>query len=303
MISSPAGEPAAAITAEDGQVRPTLTRVPRWRFVGLGVAKVFTLFACLLALPEVASWSLVLLALLAAPLVVALFISTRAFFAWSAYVLGFVAFVVIRAKTDNMGMPTFYAYPLVLDQLLGLGTLPTVLLQRWIDHGVVHWIMVIVYISYFVVPPLLGAVLLFNPRHLQQFVLAMLLTYAAGLIVHALLPTAPPWMASEMGLASPLDRLLLDVAYSTAPEAFDAGYQASNNDVAAMPSMHMAVTAVAAIGGMRFARNIRYVFVAYLLLMGISIVYLGEHYVVDALGGLGIAALSWWIVARRVRQM
>ena len=81
------------------------------------------------------------------------------------------------------------------------------------------------------------------------------------------------------------------------PQIMDAGYQASANDVAAMPSVHMAITVVAALGLARFGRAGAVAGWTYAALMLFSIVYLGEHWVIDEIAGLIVALIAWRVAA------
>ena len=54
-----------------------------------------------------------------------------------------------------------------------------------------------------------------------------------------------------------------------------------------MPSLHMAITVIAGVAG-----------ALYCAAMGLSLVYLGEHYVVDLLAGVLVAAVAWKLANR-----
>src|SRR5439155_7863760 len=71
------------------------------------------------------------------------------------------------------------------------------------------------------------------------------------------------------------------------------------NPSAAMPSVHTAVTAVLALSLWRWRRAFGLAGAAYTAAMGFSLVYLGEHYVVDVLAGLLCAGAASWLVVRR----
>jgi membrane-associated phospholipid phosphatase len=69
------------------------------------------------------------------------------------------------------------------------------------------------------------------------------------------------------------------------------------NPAAAMPSVHTAITAALGFFLFRVNRAAAWAGVLYTAVMGGSLVYLGEHYVLDVLAGIGCAATatsSWW---------
>jgi membrane-associated phospholipid phosphatase len=166
-------------------------------------------------------------------------------------------------------------------------------MQRWLGGTVVDWSMIVIYISYFIVPPAVAIALWLRRTGFKEFVLATLITYAIGLAFHYTVPTAPPWLAAFEGHIPPIERILFTVAAPAAPQIHEAGYQASQNDVAAMPSMHIAVTTLACLGLWHIHRRFVAVALLYALLMTVSVVYLGEHYLVDALAGAALAAAAW----------
>ena len=96
-----------------------------------------------------------------------------------------------------------------------------------------------------------------------------------------------------------MDRILVRLlASASTPELAAGGFQASGNDVAAMPSVHQGLTVLAVIALARHDARTRWVGWAYTVLMLFSITYLGEHYVVDGLAGAAIAWGGWKFLGR-----
>jgi membrane-associated phospholipid phosphatase len=206
-------------------------------------------------------------------------------------------------------------YPVACDRVLGLGEPPTLRLQRWLatpgrigrfDKPLVwaHWM-------WFGVPHSAMAYILW--RHRELFPRAATQMYAVfdlGVIVYWVLPTAPPWYAAEHGRidgrARERQRLLREYGEEAdAPVArrmmAEYGEQfwkgrwqplysvLGGNPLAAMPSLHFATSVMAAhllaeAGPLEGA-----VGWGYALTLGLALVYLGEHYLVDLLAGLALA--------------
>ncbi len=70
------------------------------------------------------------------------------------------------------------------------------------------------------------------------------------------------------------------------------------NDYAAFPSLHAAFPTLAAIFAWRRYRWLAVLLLAWAACVWTAIVYLGEHYFVDALAGLGFALAAWLVVTR-----
>jgi membrane-associated phospholipid phosphatase len=228
---------------------------------------------------------------------------------WAAYILGFVAFVYLRALADDTALAWRYEYAIDLDELLGAGSVPSTWLQaRWYEAGAsgLHdWLLFAVYGSYFFVPQL-AAILIWRFRRprLPRFVVAMLLTFAAGLLGAYLLPTAPPWLAAEDGYLSGVRRIALDLVFGGLGGIQETGtVLARSNAAAAMPSVHMAVTAVLVLAVWRERRALAVGGALYAGAMALALIYLGEHYAVDVLAGIAVALAAWLASERLIERV
>ena len=223
---------------------------------------------------------------------------------WAWYVGGFVAFAYLRTLADETGIPWRFDYVIALERALALGTLPTVWLQERLytfgSIGVIDRLLYAVYASYFFAAHL-GAVLVWRsgPSRFRLYVTAILGTFYAGLLVSYLLPTAPPWLAGQTGHLPHVFRIMLDLTSGVSPEADRLGYAvAGSNPVAAMPSLHMAITVIVACFMWRHHVIAGVAGALYSAAMALSLVYLGEHYVVDLLAGVLVAAVAWKLANR-----
>jgi membrane-associated phospholipid phosphatase len=180
-----------------------------------------------------------------------------------------------------------------LDRVLGLGSNPTAILQHYLRYPWVDIVTIGTYVSFFIVPTLVALALWWRRLDFRDFVAASAIVHVISLIVHYALPTVPPWLASANGLIEPIQRIFVDGLQPSAPLIVEAGYRASSNDVAAMPSVHMAITVLAALASARFGSAARAAGYTYVAIMLFSITYLGEHYIVDGLAGVAIAVIAW----------
>jgi membrane-associated phospholipid phosphatase len=192
------------------------------------------------------------------------------------------------------------------DELLAGGRLPTLWLQRHLyDPLRVHWWDVfasVVYLSHFVAVPGVAGVLWLRRRETwSAFVRRWLCLAIAGVATYLAYPAAPPWWASLHGyLGEHVERLSargwsalsLD---STGP-LFDQG-AALANPVAAMPSLHAAFSMFLAVFFLpRVSRRWRPLLFAYPLVMMFTVLYCGEHYLIDVLAGWGYVLATFALV-------
>ncbi len=190
-------------------------------------------------------------------------------------------------------------YPIVVDRAIGFGRLPTQRLQQaFATPGVVaphervlvwaHWV-------WFFVPH--GTVVWMLYRHPERGTRTALMTYAmfnAGCLVYWAVPTAPPWFAAQQGRipgdGPAVRRMMLEEGERFWGANWTRLYGAfGGNPHAAMPSLHFGTSFMAARlladadpveGAVAFT---------YALTLGLALVYLGEHYVIDLLAGAALA--------------
>jgi membrane-associated phospholipid phosphatase len=185
-------------------------------------------------------------------------------------------------------------YPVRLDRLLGAGELPTSRLQRALHpdgyfRGYekvlvwAHWV-------WFATPhATLAYLALCDP---ERFPRAAVLTYAVfdlGVVSYWVAPTAPPWYAAERGRTGeePVRRLMVEYGESFWRNGWAPLYSVlGGNPLAAMPSLHFATSTMAALLLADSGPVAGAVGGGYAAVLGFALVYLGEHYAVDLIGGL-----------------
>jgi membrane-associated phospholipid phosphatase len=221
------------------------------------------------------------------------------------YVLMFLVFLILRPVADETFIPVHYDFPILMDRILFLGALPMVWLQDLFyvpgRVGVLDFVMSSVYITYFFAPHVTALVVWrTRPQLFPRAIVAISLTFMIGLFFYFAVPTAPPWLASERGdIDSDIVRILPEISAQMAGDTYDEASRAvGENDVAAMPSLHTALTAMVALILAGYGRRWRWVGITYVALMGTALVYLGEHYIIDEIAGVALAFGVWRLVSR-----
>ncbi len=191
-------------------------------------------------------------------------------------------------------------YPICADRALGLGMLPTLRLQRRLarpdrfsrlDAVLVwaHWI-------WFVMPH--AALLYVLLRRPERFARAATLMYAVfdlGVVVYWLVPTAPPWWAAarghvEQGRTPKMRRMMVEYGEHFWHDGWGPLFNTlGGNPLAAMPSLHFATSVMGAHLLSETDTVAGAVGWSYALTLGLALVYLGEHYVVDLIAGFALA--------------
>ena len=191
-------------------------------------------------------------------------------------------------------------YPVRADRFIGRGTTPTLRLQRRLAHPERFrtWEKVLVWSHWvwFAFPH--GTVLyliLRHPERVNRGASRIYATFDLGLIGYWALPTAPPWYAAaeghmKDGRTPELRRMMVEYGEHFWRSGWAPLYGVlGGNPLAAMPSLHFATSVQAAHVLSETGGAAGMLGWAYTGLLGTALVYLGEHYVVDLMVGLGLA--------------
>jgi membrane-associated phospholipid phosphatase len=193
-------------------------------------------------------------------------------------------------------------YPILADRLFGLGVVPSARLQRRFARRdrVSHFERLLVWCHWmwFAVPH--GSVAYVMLRRPQSFGAAAARMYAVfdlGAVCYWVAPTAPPWWAAAAGhLEDPsgpaVRRMMIEYGQRFWGDRWGGLYDVfGGNPLAAMPSLHFATSLMAAHLLSEVGPAAGAIGWAYTATLGLALVYLGEHYVVDLVAGAALAEL------------
>jgi Flp pilus assembly pilin Flp len=226
---------------------------------------------------------------------------------WVPVILGFLAYTQAAVLAERLHFSVHYLPQVDADRILGFGILPTQWLQERLyggETGVLEVAALAAYASHYFVPLALAFYIWWSRgRHtFNTLIFGLLAVSVLGEITFVLAPTAPPWLAAQDGyiphVHEILKQALADVGLNAA--AALKGDPNAYNVVAAVPSLHVAwpvvgLLAIRTYGLPRWAFAIQ---AAQLAAVVFTIVYTGEHYLVDAFAGALYAVVAWWLVQR-----
>ena len=239
---------------------------------------------------------------------------------WFPFAVLVYAYDYTQSIAQELGVPVLVRPVVAVERVLFLGTVPSVWLQQqllasegsrasWWELGVS-----VVYASHFIVPYALAGVLWWRSRaQWKRWVLRFMTLSLGACLTFALLPTAPPWFASDSGVIGavgrPAGRGWTRIGFYAAPQLLTWGRDHAN-PYAAVPSLHAGYAFLVALFLYRMIGHgrVRALLFAYPMAMAFALVYAGEHYVIDVLLGFGYAALAmaagtrierWWDRRRR----
>jgi hypothetical protein len=125
----------------------------------------------------------------------------------------------------------------------------------------------------------------------RSFRNAFMVATALAVLIHWQYPTAPPRLMGELGIADTL-RLFWNVDIGS-PQV-----DAVSNPVAAVPSLHAGWALGVGIGLVRYAksRTLQVLGVIYPVVVLLTIVVTGNHFIFDALAGMAVLAAGFLVI-------
>src|SRR5262249_48916172 len=203
------------------------------------------------------------------------------------FLLLFFAYEVMRGFASKTG---FAPHDLSgLERGLFAGQVPTLALQGALYHpnvvGLLDLVGMFFYFMHFVLPVAMGFVLWLTSRDLYwRFAAALLLLCFLAFVTYLFFPSTPPWLQfpheGHKVSGETIGKLHVDYFVSPVYQRLDP------NLYAAFPSLHAAFPVVAAVYAWQTRPRVALFLCGYALCVWLAVVYLGEHYVVDALDGL-----------------
>jgi len=216
------------------------------------------------------------------------------------YLRGIIPFLTKQAHVLPM---------IVADNFL-FGFIPTIKVQTlFFNASKLHWydyMSVLLYTSHFIVPMLMGFIFWLNDRkHFKQYSTTFLVLSYFAFFTFLIFPAVPPWMASNEGYLPPLSKIMDQVYGSFAhPISVPSVYRFFGvNLVAAFPSLHAAYPWLIFLFIRKKSRRLSYVSLFYVLGVWFSVIYLGEHYVVDVIAGMAYATVAYYLVELHQRKV
>jgi len=166
------------------------------------------------------------------------------------------------------------------------------------NHPLIDVLAGIGYAGYLPVVILAAVVLFFTDTpQMQRLSWAFFVAYAIGFVIWIAYPAAPPWYVMDHGLGP----VKLDVPASAAGalrvdqllgvDLFSNIYARNTNTFGAMPSLHVATPAVAALVTWKRGGAWR-LLAPFTALVAFAAVYLSHHYLLDVIAGFMVAVAA-----------
>lgn len=226
---------------------------------------------------------------------------------WVAYVWLFkVAWEIPYDKPEKLRRRLHLHYPIRVDSAIGGGVPPGLRLQRalrdpqrltWLDYAATG-----LYHGLWLAPhAVLGWLLLRHPEHVPRVAGRLAGAYHLTTLGYWYVPTAPPWWASEReglmdGEVEHVAREVRDAIRAKLGRPRRPGsddFMELGNPWGSMPSDVIPAAALTARSLKQFSSAAAAVAWGCTGVLAFTVVYLGEHYVVDVIAGLALTEAVW----------
>jgi membrane-associated phospholipid phosphatase len=224
---------------------------------------------------------------------------------WLPIIVALLAYDLLRGVADGDLFAIHWSAPVHADKILGFGQVPTIRLQDALyTPGHLHfwdYLAFSFWFSHFFATLMVAVgIWLYRYQWFHRFAACIVLLAALGLVTYVVFPAAPPWLAGDHDYLPHTFRITHAVVNNLPVPKAGALFQSGTdwgNDVAAVPSLHAAYTMLICLFlWPRVNRHWRPLLAAYPIGMGLSLMYLGEHYMIDVLLGWAYAGATVLLV-------
>jgi hypothetical protein len=214
---------------------------------------------------------------------------------WLPFITVFISYEVMYSFVGIISQYNLHAGPNNFD-LQMFGQIPSLFLQQTLRMPILDYMGAFFYSIYFFVPTIFAFVLWReSPKNYWRYTVAFGVCTYGALITFLFYPVAPPWIevpnvtriltgSVDVSLGIPVYKTLFDFL--------------SPNLYAAFPSMHSALPWLVFLFAFKIWKWKALPVLPLPVGTWFSAVYLGEHYVVDVLGGIAYATVAFVAVEK-----
>jgi membrane-associated phospholipid phosphatase len=214
---------------------------------------------------------------------------------WAPFIALFLAFEAMRGIPYGI-LGTVHVTELSSAELQIFGQIPTLVLQQFYRSLVLDYLGAFLYSLHFIIPTVFGFILWkYSPRNYWKYICAFLVCSYAALITALLYPSAPPWFGVNA------TRILFQVDHEIGVPAYHIIFDyIQANPFAAFPSLHAAYPWLVSLSAIKIKRAKALPILVLPIGIWFSAVYLGEHYVIDILGGVAYSTCAFLLAEKLI---
>lgn len=211
---------------------------------------------------------------------------------WLPFLFILISYDFLRSLAPILNSRVHYKEMIDFDNWL-FGQNPAIFLQNMFyksgQISLIDYLSIMFYFLHFALPLAFGFILwLENRLYFKRFTNALLILSYAAFLTFVAFPAAPPWLAAREGILPGVIKIV-DIVLKSFPDRLHLPsiyHNFNPNPVAAVPSLHAAYPLLVLFFAVNFFGKKGLFFIPYVLGTWFSLVYLGEHFVVDIILGV-----------------
>jgi membrane-associated phospholipid phosphatase len=213
---------------------------------------------------------------------------------WLPLITVFISYQLMYSLVGTIAQNNLHTGPYELELQL-FGQIPSVFLQQNFRFEFLDYTGAVFYSLHFFAPTIFAYILWqLTPQNYKKYTIAFALCTYSALITFLFYSVAPPWLEANLQSSGILRVLTDSVDKSIGIPVYRTIYSfLSPNLYAAFPSLHSALPTLIALFAIKIWRKKALPILIFPFAVWFSAVYLGEHYVVDVLGGIAYAVIAF----------
>jgi len=227
---------------------------------------------------------------------------------WIPLVSIFLSYEAMDSLVGSLKKVVHVEQPYNLEKQL-FGSIPTIVLQEYYRSPFLNYLGAFFYSLHFIAPVVFAFVLWkYSPRNYQGYVLALAIGTYSALITFLVYPVAPPWYGLNstynpdwLASAFQVTRILHSVDQSLGVPFYQTIFDyVSSNPFAAFPSLHAMYPWLISLFALKIKKTRALPILVLPVGIWFSAVYLGEHYVIDIIGGVVYGTCAFFLAEKLI---
>jgi membrane-associated phospholipid phosphatase len=214
---------------------------------------------------------------------------------WAPFVSLFLSYEALYALVPSLSGTVHVVEPIAAELQL-FGSIPALVLQQFCRCSFLDYLGAFFYSLHFIAPAVFAFILWkWRPENFKGYTLALVIGTYSALLTFLFYPVAPPWYGvGAIRILSQLDSNLGIPVYRT---IFDF---IQSDPFASFPSLHAMYPWLIFLYALKIKRTKALPVLSFPVGVWFSAVYLGEHYVVDLIGGVIYGTCAFFLAEKLI---
>ena len=214
---------------------------------------------------------------------------------WLPFITVFLSYEIMYGIVGTVAQYNLHTGPYNFELQL-FGQIPSIILQQTLRIPILDYMGAIFYSLHFFAPTIFAFILWKeSPKNYWKYTIAFGICTYGALVTFLFYPVAPPWIAVPGVTRILTGSVDANIGFPVYKTLFDF---LSPNLYAAFPSMHSALPLLISLFAIKIWKAKALPILIFPVGVWFSAVYLGEHYVVDVLGGIAYAVIAFVAVEK-----